>query len=180
MGSRSNRRRVTAIDYRLRQGFSALRPRLPHDRDEILAAVVTPAQAAAFRGLPAHDQAHLCRVCRILLASGVADRDLLAAALLHDVGKADAGGRVRLPDRVARVLLAWLAPRLLARLAALPAPGPRRGFALAVHHPRLGAERAAQLGCSRRTCWLIAHHEDEPPPDDPDLLRLMAADHAAG
>jgi hypothetical protein len=166
-----------ALAQRLRQGLLALRPALPPDRETILAEALTPAQAAAFRGLPPHDQAHLCRVYR-RLREGDADRDLLVAALLHDVGKAHPEGRVRLVDRAARVVLSRLAPKLLRRLAAWPAPGWRRGLALAVHHPRLGAERAAALGCSPRTCWLIAHHHDRPLPDDRGLRSLVEADQA--
>lgn len=165
--------------YRLRQGFSAIRPAIPADREAILAATLTPAQRAAFRALSRHDQAHCCRVYRLLHAGG-APHDLLVAALLHDVAKVGPDGRVRLPDRVARVVLLRCAPRLLARLSRLPASTWRAGLALTVHHPRLGAERAKALGCSERACWLIAHHEDRPVPDDPDLKRLVEADHAAG
>ena len=169
-----------AIRYRLRQGLGALRPRLPDDRDAILASTLTRAQADAFRRLPVHDQAHLCRVHRTLVAGGERDPDLLVAALLHDIAKAGPGGQVRLHDRVVRVVLRRFAPSLLSRLARWPAPRWRAGIALAVHHPRLGAERAKTLGCSDRACWLIAHHEDAPLPEDADLHRLVAADHAGG
>ena len=171
---------TSAIRYRLRQGLGALRSSILADRDEILAATLTEPQAAAFRALPAHDQAHLCRAYRLLRERGVRDGDVLVAALLHDIAKVHGGGRVRLPDRVVRVVLGHLAPRLLDRLASLPAPRWRLGLALAVHHPRLGAERARALGCSERACWLIAHHEDDPPSTDPDLRLLAEVDRAAG
>ncbi len=170
---------MPTLAYRLRQGLNALRPRVPANRNTMLSSTLTPRQATAFLALPEHDQAHLCRTFDILRSDGVEDADLLAAGLLHDLGKTDGASSVRLPHRVARVLLRRLAPRLLARLAHMPAPTWRRGLALAVHHPRLGAEQAASLGCSARTCWLIAHHEADPAPDDSDLRRLMAADHAA-
>ena len=153
---------------------------MPPDRDAVLAATLTPAQAEAFRALPAHDQAHLLRVYRRLRERGVTDPDLLAAGLLHDVGKACGGSRVRLVDRVGRVVLGKVAPGLLRRLARLPARGRRRGLALAVHHPALGAERAAALGCSPRVCWLIAHHEDGDAMGDRALATLAEADRAAG
>lgn len=163
---------------RLRQGVSALRPRLPTDRDTAIAALPVDAQRA-FRWLPAYDQAHLCAVHRRLLADGAIDPDLLAAALLHDIGKATLGGRVTPLDRTLNVLLDRFAPRHLDRLARLPAPRWRMGLALAVHHPQLGAEWARELGCSERTCWLIAHHANDPAPNDPDLARLIAADRAS-
>jgi len=170
---------MASVLQRLRQGLEALSPRLPGGLNELLTTRLTPAQIAAFQRLPIHDQAHLCRVCRTLLDRGVHDPDLLAAALLHDLGKVGTDGRVRLIDRVLRVVLARTCPALLLRLAADPAPRWRAGLARAVHHPQLGAARAAGLGCSARTCWLIAHHHDRPLPDDDALRLLVAADEAA-
>lgn len=174
----SRTERGRSIRTRLRQGLAALRPMRPLGCDEILSELLTGRQAAVFRQLPLFDQAHLCRVCEALRARGEEDRDLLVAALLHDVGKVGRRGSIRLPHRVLRVVLRRFCPRLLAWLARLPDSRWRAGFALAVHHAALGAERAAELGCSARTCWLIAHHEDDPAPDDERLRRLMAADQA--
>src|SRR5262249_17388537 len=64
------------------------------------------------------DQQHSLRVCRGLQARGCTERDLLAAALLHDVGKAE--GRVPFWTRPVIVLGKHLAPRLLERLALHP------------------------------------------------------------
>ena len=165
---------------RLRQGVSSLRPRLPPDRDAILAEILTSHQAEAFRELPVHDQAHLCRVYQGLRGRGVEDRDLLVAALLHDIGKVSASGnaRVGLVDRVAGVILRRMAPRLLDRLSRQSGKPWRLGLVLAVHHAPLGAHRAATLGCSARSCWLIAHHADRPLPSDNALHLLAAADDA--
>jgi hypothetical protein len=140
---------------------------------------LTPSQRRAFLTLSVHDQAHSCRVFRLLEREGAPD-DVLVAGLLHDVGKNGPDGRVRLVHRVARVALRRVAPDLLARLARQPAGRGRVGIARAVHHPRLGAEQARALGCDERVCWLIAHHEDAPTLDDPELRLLVAADHAAG
>ena len=171
--------RLAAVRGRIRQGLAGLRPRLPTECAAAVGAELTTAQAAAFYRLSRFDQAHLCRAYLALRAAGETDRDLLVAALLHDVGKASAEGRVRLIHRVARVLLARSAPAALTWLARLPAPRWRVGFALAVLHAELGAHQAAALGCTPRTCWLIAHHEDAPPPPDEALRRLIEADHAA-
>ncbi len=89
-------------------------------------------------------------------------------------------GPVRLPHRVARVVLRSLAPALLARLAEPTPPVTRwrSGLVLALHHADLGADMATSLGCSPQTSWLIAHHHDPDPVTDPALRTLMAADEA--
>lgn len=167
--------------YRLAQGLDALVPRMPADRDEILATVLLPGQSQAFLNLSSVDQAHLLRVYRaVKMADPAASSDLLVAALLHDIGKVSPSGRVRLGHRVLRVALAKFAPSAWTRLAALPAQGWRTGFVLAQHHPALGAEIASRLGCSARTSWLIAQHGTRTfPIDDPDLRLLVEADYHA-
>src|SRR6266566_5005748 len=61
--------------------------------ERLWAAGWLPAPALLlFQTMSAADQRHSLRVCRGLLARGCEDKDLLAAALLHDVGKAQ--GRV--------------------------------------------------------------------------------------
>lgn len=167
--------------YRIAQGLDALVPRVPADRDEILATVLSPGQRQAFRNLPTVDQAHLLRVYRaVKTADAEASSDLQVAALLHDVGKVSPDGRVRLVHRVLRVALAKFAPSIWTRLAALPARNWRTGLVLAEHHPELGAEIARQHGCSPRTSWLIAQHGTRTfPIDDPDLRLLVESDYHA-
>jgi hypothetical protein len=165
-----------ALAHRIRQALRGLRPVLPADLNTVLAEALTPDQRVAFKTLSAYDQTHLYEVYRQLVDQGVTDHNLLTAALLHDLGKSARNGRVRLADRTISVILLKVAPVLLERLARLPAPLWRRGIALSVHHPMLGATWAADLGCSARTCWLIEHHADFPPPDDPDLLLLIQVD----
>src|SRR5436305_14987586 len=78
-----------------------------------------PAAALAlFKTMSPADQWHSLRVCRGLQAHGCRDRDMLAAALLHDVGKA--GGRVPFWTRPVIVLGRMCAPRLLSRVAVDP------------------------------------------------------------
>ncbi len=159
------------IAHRLRQGVRALWPQPALAPADLPPGLLSPAQIDTFLALPSSDQAHLLRVYERLRQQAVTDRDLLVAALLHDIGKVTSFGRVRLADRVALVLLRPVA----VRVATLPAPAWRRGLAIAVHHAALGADQAAALGCSERTCWLIRHHHDAEP-TDPDLSLLQAAD----
>jgi len=168
-----------AIGHRLTQGLRALRSSLPEASDASTPSILSPPQAAAFAGLPRFDRTHLIAVYTCLVRNGETDRDLLLAALLHDLGKCRHGHCVRLIHRVVRVVLRRISPSSLEHIARMPVAGWRTGFALAVHHPVLGAKQAASLGCSARTCWLIAHHEDDPASDDDQLRRLIAADRRA-
>ena len=112
-------------------------------------------------------------------SSGVTDRDVIVAGLLHDIGKVgwqyqsatDRSGSEG-PDEAN-----------LARYASAGCVGVSRwslpGLALTMVHPEIGAEIARSLGCSERTCWLIRHHEAPTDLGDPDLARLQAADFAS-
>lgn len=167
-----------SIGSRLRQGLAGLRPTIPPNRDTLLELLDAPLRAS-FLHLSVYDQCHLCSVHDLLVRQGETDRDVLTAALLHDLGKAALGGRVRLLDRTLNVLLTSCAPGVHRRLSALPASRWRLGLALAARHPQLGAAWARELGCNGRVCWLIAHHADQPLPDDDGLRRLAEADRRA-
>ncbi len=152
-----------------------------------LAAVgdlLPPAAAALFLRMPTDAQAHSLRVLRDLLASGEAPPDLLAAALLHDVGKVaanDAGAYLGLWLRGPLVLLEAWRPHWLAASAS-PVPGRSLRYALHVHlhHAQIGARWAAEAGCTPYTCRLIAHHQDhgalQSAQFQHDLARLQWAD----
>lgn len=167
---------------RLRQGILALdagfhpTPELPPE----IATLLNDRQRAWWAELPVIERSHLARVGGILLEAGHTDPDLLTASVFHDIGKHSSRGGVRLPHRLLRVLLDLSAPWYIARLrASSGAIWPLHPLWLSVHHARLGAARAASLGCSARVCWLIAHHEDAPPVNDTDLAALQSADDLA-
>jgi putative nucleotidyltransferase with HDIG domain len=125
--------------------------------------------------LAPYDRDHHLEVYERLVAAGFTDADLLRAALLHDVGKADERGRVRLQHRVARVILRRALPSPLRRLGARPLRI-WYGMYLAENHAELGARAAREAGASPRCCEFIAAHESEPPGNDPELAALIAAD----
>ncbi len=111
------------------------------------------------------DQQHALRVCQGLQARGCSDEDMLAAALLHDVGKAS--GRVPFWTRPVIVLGKRLAPRLLAHLAAYPVARQsrwRRSLGYAWWHADIGADMAAEAGLSQRAVLYIrTHHQAHGP-----------------
>ena len=158
---------MNALVYRLwqvRQQLGFVPPLTAKERLEV--ARWLPASALPlFQSMSRADQQHALRVCRGLQARGCADEDMLAAALLHDVGKA--GGRVPFWTRPVIVLGKRCAPRLLVRLAAYPRAGQsrwRRSLGYAWWHAEIGADMAAQAGLSERSVLYIrTHHQASGP-----------------
>src|SRR5712692_6041239 len=157
MDMRSVSVRMRTIVYRLwqvRQQLGFVDPLSAEERQQV--AQWLPASALPlFQTMSAADQRHSLRVCQGLLARGCTDIDMLAAALLHDVGKAQ--GRVPFWTRPAIVLGKALTPTLLKRLAVAPSSLPpkgvprwRRSLSYAWWHAEVGAELAAATGLSEQ------------------------------
>ncbi len=102
--------------YRLgqvRQQLGFVEPLTLEDKREVQLRLPVSA-LSLFDTMSNADQQHSLRVCRGLQAQGYVEQDMLAAALLHDVGKAQ--GRVPFWTRPVIVLGKLCAPRLLARV----------------------------------------------------------------
>ena len=106
------------------------------------------------------DRRHAISVARRVLAAlgSRADRPVLAAALLHDMGKTACGlgtlGRVV-------ATLAGLVARDRAQ-AWSSATGIKRRIAIYLSHPELGADQLAQAGSDPLTvAWAREHHLSE-------------------
>jgi|SRR5581483_6350069 len=158
---------MNALAYRLWQVRQQLGPAPPLTSEERLeVARWLPAPALPlFQSMAHADQQHSLRVCRGLQARGCADKEMLAAALLHDVGKAE--GRVPFWTRPVIVLGKRCVPRLLARLAVYPHKGQarwRRSLSNAWWHAEIGANMAAAAGLSERAVLYIrTHHQASGP-----------------
>ena len=178
--------------YRSRQFFGALRARLEKEERAEVAAHLTPAEQRLFSAMDLRDQRHALDVFRVLKSGGQRDASLLAAALLHDVGK----GPIRLWQRVAFVLLRVVSPRLLRRLASADAPpagggsafdrGWRGALGRSLNHAERGAALAKAVGSTAETVRLIRLHRSptsassaEPAGDDVALALLQAADEVS-
>ncbi len=160
--------------HRVEQFIGHLTPRVGAD-DAALARQLLPAGAwPLFAAMPVADRRHGLDVVRRLLAAGWDDRDLLAAALLHDAAKGD---RMRLWHRVTGVLLEAFAPRLLERLASADPGSWRRPYHLYLHHAGLSADVALAAGCGARTAAFIRGDATED--DAPQAAALRAADEAS-
>ncbi len=160
--------------HRVGQFVSHLTARVTPD-DEVVAHRILPATAwPLFDGMSVADRRHGLDVARRLLSQGIDDRELLAAALLHDAAK---GHGLRLWHRVGGVLLARIAPGALARLAS-PDPA-RRGHAwwVFLHHAQLSADAARSAGLGERVAAFIAGLA--PAGDERLAMALHAADEAS-
>jgi hypothetical protein len=165
---------LSRFAHRTRQFWNAL----PGSRGRVetgtLLPHLTPTQIVLFRRMQLSEQTHAHRMLERLEAIGQTDPDLLAAALLHDVGK------ILYPlsvlDRVIIVLGNRLFPRKARQWSEGTPSGYRRPFVMAVHHPGWGAGLAAQAGASSQAVDLIRHHHDIPSSNDSLLVALQSAD----
>jgi putative nucleotidyltransferase with HDIG domain len=142
-----------------------------------LAASHLPADALQlFLEMPRHDRHHALSVLQTLQGDGLREPDLMAAALLHDVGKsASVGGRVRVWHRVVFVLVQRLRPSLMEHATKHEHQSWRRPFHVQVHHAEVGAKLARSVGCSESTVDLILRHEEPPSENEGPLLRALRA-----
>ena len=158
---------MNTLVYRLwqvRQQLGSVPPLTSEERLEVANRLPSSA-LPLFESMSDADQQHALRVCRGLQARGCSDEDMLAAALLHDIGKAN--GRVPFWTRPVIVLGKQLAPRLLERLASYPRAGQprwRRSLGYAWWHADIGADMAAEAGLSQRAVLYIrTHHQARGP-----------------
>jgi hypothetical protein len=162
---------IVSVIYRVGQGLQHLglvTPLKAEDHAEVEHRLQSSA-LPLFYTMSRADQQHSLRVCRGLLAQGYTEQDLLAAALLHDVGKAE--GRVPFWTRPAIVLGKLLAPGWLRRSVIHPHDFAthhvsrwQQALSYAWWHADVGAELAAQAGLSERAILYIrTHHQPNGP-----------------
>jgi hypothetical protein len=143
--------------------------------EEALVHRILPERGVAlFDAMPVADRRHALDVAERLLRSGQDDRDLVAAALLHDAAK---GHRMRLWHRIAGVLLESLAPSVLRRIASPDPSSWRHPFHLYLHHEPISAALSADVGCPPRVAGFIRGEVAEA---DMQLLRALTRADDAG
>lgn len=138
-----------------RRTVLSLLPSLAKPDDAFARDRLEPAEYALYLCMDPRDRRHACEVARRLSAAcPSASPELLAAALLHDVGKSD------LPFRLEQRILAHVLP------SGDPPPEPRlRGLAGALqvkrHHHAYGAAMVRSAGGRERVAVLVAGHQGD-------------------
>ncbi len=165
---------TSRLTYRTRQFWNALPGHRQQVKTEVLLPHLSPSQIVLFRRMDVSEQAHALKVFERLKATDQTDEDLLAAALLHDVGK------VLFPLSLLDRVVIVLGKRLFRRRAMRWSEGTpekfHRPFVVAAHHPQWGADLAEKAGASPRTVDLIRFHQEASINGDPLLLALQSAD----
>ena len=148
------------LGHLARRFFGSLRPGGPRAADEAWAqSHLSPEEVDLWRRMSNADRRHSVRVARRVEAALGEDapRPVMAAALLHDVGKTDAHlgtyGRV-----IATVTIALAGKKLVASWT--ETRGLYRRLGLYAEYPRLGAEMLELAGSDPLTvAWAREHHE---------------------
>ncbi len=171
----------SGFPYRVWQFWISFRGKLEPGFLDDVDGLLSPDQLELFFQLPVSDQNHSYRVYRCLIQEGETNRDLLQAALLHDLGK------VKFPlkswERAAAVLMIGVFPGLANRWAAGEPKGIRKSLVVYHNHPEWGAALADKAGCSPLTVWLVRNHESLRPRFSPNeeagelLRKLQNADN---
>ena len=150
---------MAKLFYRVWQFWNALTAIPSQELLDETAEVLSPQLLQLFQRMQPAEQKHCLNVYKKLCTAGETNRDLLIAALLHDVGK------IKFPlhvwERVEIVLLNKLAPGKAATWGTLQPVGWRKPFAVALKHPGWGADLAEQAGASPLTVSLIRRHQEK-------------------
>ena len=145
------------IRYRARQFWHALRATpAPQDLD-LARQVLSPVQMDLFLKLQPNEQVHSMRIYRQLYHRYPLEKDLLVAALLHDVGKTVYP--LRLWERVWIVIARAILPTKAIEWGQADPRGWKRPFAIAEQHAGWGADMAANAGASTTSVNLIRRHQ---------------------
>jgi len=153
---------VASASHLIRRFFGSLRPGGPGQHAETwVEAQLLPGEVSLWRRMPGPDRRHAVGVAeRVERALGnEATRPVLAAALLHDVGKTESG--LRTYGRVVATVSAKVAGPDMASTWRK-----QRGFArrvgLYLHHDQIGGDLLELAGSDPLTvAWAREHHRPE-------------------
>lgn len=175
---------MTRVGHLVRRFFGALRPGGPSSVDtEWVAKVLQPGEFTLWSRMPGHDRRHSIAVARrveraLTESPHAGDSRWLAAALLHDVGKLEAGFGVF--ARVGATVVGAVAGHERARSWA-GGHGVWRRVGLYLRHPEFGAALIREAaGRDEAARWAEVHHRSDPQAESelpgPVVLALCEAD----
>ena len=155
---------------RARQLRAHLFARVTTEERRALAAWTRPAELELFDGMHIADRRHGLDVAAYLRRSGVTDRDVLAAGLLHDCGKGDTGWPPRVAWSLGERYGDW------AHTAAAMVPGWNGAMTRLRDHADLSALAVEAAGLPP---FAVALVREQDAPSDPAFGRVFhAADEA--
>lgn len=164
------------ITYRTWQFWKVIIARpISKEAEAEVQAVLSDEQMKLFLRQSPAGQQHGYRVMRRLLDNERQDQELLAAALLHDVGKLHM--KSKWWDRPVVVLAQAIYPRGVEEWGKRDGSGWRRPFVIKARHAEWGADYAAAAACTPLTVELIRRHQDpihnKASDSDSELLLLL-------
>lgn len=145
--------------YRAGQFWKALSPVSDQAGIELAESILSPALMAQFSEMQLSEVNHSLQVLRKLISADERHPDLLAAALLHDVGKSRSP--LHLWERVVVVLVKQFFPATYRKWGNTgDLHSWKHMFVVAEQHPAWGAFLAGEGGASALTVELIRRHQE--------------------
>ena len=154
--------RSAHLAHLARRFVGSLRPGRPSPEDSAWAeSFLLPGEQRLWEQLSGADRRHAVGVARRVVAGGAVDRPVMAAALLHDVGKL--ASRLGTYGRVVATVAGGVAGRDMATAWSEAGHGFTRRVGLYLRHDVIGADMLRVAGSDPVTvAWAAEHHL---PPD---------------